>query len=82
YSEETVDLDAGDLLVLYSDGVTETFDSKENEFAEKNLTELLLNNLEHESKEIIENILDSLKEFSGDEHFDDDVTLLIVKRTT
>ena len=82
YSEEIVDLDVGDLLVVYSDGVTETFDDKQNEFAEKNLTEILLNNLEHESKEIIENILDSLKEFSGDENFDDDVTLLIVKRTT
>ena len=41
YKEQTVQLQKGDILYLYTDGVTEAMDADENQYGEKRLIELL-----------------------------------------
>src|SRR6185503_4301821 len=45
YQEGSVEFDPGDVLVIYSDGITESVNEKDEEFGEWRLTEVLKNNL-------------------------------------
>lgn len=72
-------LDEGDLLALYTDGVTESSDSSDEEFGEARLIEELRNNRRLPSAELANTIVQKVLHFSAPEQFDD-ITLIIAKR--
>ena len=80
YSESNKVIEKGDILVVFSDGIIETFDKDENEFGESRLAELIHKLKSLGSKEITEKIIDALKDFAAGNPATDDVTLLILKR--
>ncbi len=80
YSESVTSIEKGEILVVFSDGVTETFDENENEFGVSRLEELIRQNKNLGSEEIAERIITGLKEFAMGNPSADDVTLLILKR--
>jgi serine phosphatase RsbU (regulator of sigma subunit)/uncharacterized glyoxalase superfamily protein PhnB len=68
----------GDVLALYTDGVTEAFDDAGEEFGEERLIETLRHNRERSSEDIIGAIVEDVRRFSpGEQH--DDITLIIAK---
>jgi serine phosphatase RsbU (regulator of sigma subunit)/predicted enzyme related to lactoylglutathione lyase len=68
----------GDVLALYTDGVTEAFDDAGEEFGEERLLEALRQNRERCSEAIIAAIVDEVRRFSpGEQH--DDITLIVAK---
>jgi serine phosphatase RsbU (regulator of sigma subunit) len=80
YEEGLVLLDVGDLLFLYTDGLTETKDaSEEEEFGEDRLNRLLRNQREADVSEIFRTVNRELAEFSGREDADDDITMVGLK---
>lgn len=81
YSESVIMIEKGDILVVFSDGIIETFDKDENEFGESRLADLLHDLKSLGSKEISENIINALKDFTAGSPAADDVTLLILKRS-
>ncbi|MCH8069271.1 MAG: SpoIIE family protein phosphatase [Candidatus Marinimicrobia bacterium] len=80
YEEEVVPFHPGDVLVIYSDGVTEAMDAKEEEFGEKRLETLVRDNLVLSSGELMEKIISAVQSFAGDTPQYDDITLVVVKR--
>jgi len=76
---ETV-LQPGDLLVAFSDGVTETQNEKGDEFGEERLIEILSANRSESVATIQRLVGESRKAFSGAEPQYDDVTMLVIKR--
>jgi serine phosphatase RsbU (regulator of sigma subunit) len=72
-------LDEGDLLALYTDGVTESSDSSDEEFGEARLIEELRSNRRLPSAELANTIVQKVLHFSAPEQFDD-ITLIIAKR--
>ena len=80
YSESVISIEKGEILVVFSDGVTETFDVDENEFCESRLAELIHKNKALGSEEITNKIIDELKKFAAGNPSTDDVTLIILKR--
>lgn len=72
--------DSGDMLYLYTDGVTEAINSDKEFFGEKNLLNACRTS-ENTPDGVCENIRESLKRFTGDktEQFDD-VTMIAIKR--
>ena len=80
YSQSVTSIEKGEILVVFSDGVTETFDENENEFGVSRLEELIRQNKNLGSEEIAERIITGLKEFAMGNPSADDVTLLILKR--
>jgi serine phosphatase RsbU (regulator of sigma subunit)/catechol 2,3-dioxygenase-like lactoylglutathione lyase family enzyme len=72
-------LNDGDVIALYTDGVTESFNSADEEFGEERLIEALRRNRERNAGEIATAIVDEVAHFSGREQYDD-ITLIIAKR--
>ena len=72
-------LDEGDLLALYTDGVTESSDSSDEEFGEARLIEELRAHSGLPSAELANTIVQKVLHFSAPEQFDD-ITLIIAKR--
>jgi sigma-B regulation protein RsbU (phosphoserine phosphatase) len=81
YEVGEVTLETGDMLVLYTDGVTEAQDVNEEEFGENRLEKICLENLKLESKDLMKKIADSVIEFSIGTSQYDDITLIVGKKS-
>lgn len=71
-------LSPGDVLVLYTDGVTEAFNAEQEEFGEHRLIEVLKRHCHRSAQEMLTGILDEVIRFSPHEQ-SDDITLIIAK---
>jgi sigma-B regulation protein RsbU (phosphoserine phosphatase) len=69
----------GDIMVLYTDGITEAKNRKSEEFGYDRLVEVLLEVKAMPSKQIQEHLIRRLYEFSGTSNINDDYTTMIVK---
>ena len=76
---EEVQFDPGDSLLLYTDGVTDALNSKEEPFAEPRLIESLTSPAPS-AQARIQNIMNSLDMHIGNREQYDDVTLMVVGR--
>jgi serine phosphatase RsbU (regulator of sigma subunit) len=72
------DLLAGDIIALYTDGITEAFNAAGEEFGERRLTEALLRYRELSPRDLLSAIVDEVRQFNPDEQHDD-ITLIIAK---
>ena len=71
-------LDAGDLLVIYTDGITEAMDSRNNEFGDARLLETLRANRGLEAGLLLRALVSAVQKFSAGEQ-SDDLTLVVAK---
>lgn len=78
--ELTFNLEAGDTMLLYTDGVTEAENDKKQFYGIKRLKESLLKHKNNSSKQLIKSITDDLYNFIGETEILDDITLLAIKR--
>jgi phosphoserine phosphatase RsbU/P len=69
----------GDIMVLYTDGITEAKDKKGEEFDYGRLEQTLREVTDKSSKEIQEHLIRKLYEYSGTDQINDDYTTMIVK---
>lgn len=77
--EAEVDLVPGDLLVCYTDGVTEAINHLEEAYGEKRLIETVKKYRNLPAQEIIGKVEDDVVSFAGQEPQFDDITLLVMK---
>ena len=69
----------GDIMVLYTDGITEAKNNKGEEFGYENLEKVILGAREMGAKEIQVHLIDKLYEYSGTDDINDDFTTMIVR---
>jgi len=74
----SADVAGGDVLVFYTDGVTEAENPLGEEFGMERLSAEVLRGSSLSAEDLMTNIYNAAAEFCGD-HFNDDVTLLVVK---
>lgn len=79
YEEETVQLKPGDSMLLYTDGITEATNEKDETFEKERLLELLRNNQDHSAQNLSQKIVDSVITFQGTNPQSDDITLVMVR---
>ena len=79
YSEMRIQLQKGDMLVLYSDGVTEANDVNQNEYDEDRFIEVLKKHRTEPAAEIVKAVTKSLNEFAAGAPQADDITLVVAK---
>ena len=70
----------GDLLALYSDGVTEAANQADEEFGQDRLADLLSRTRENSAEDIVKTVNNALDEWTGAAPPDDDITLVIARR--
>lgn len=80
YREGRTQLQPGDVLVIYSDGVTEAVSPTGEEFGSTRLYEVVSRNIEASAAGIRDRIESSLTKFAQGTSAADDITLVIVKR--
>ncbi len=80
YEEEKISINRNDIIVIFSDGITEAMNENEEEYGEEKLKEFISNHLDEAPEIIIENILSDVRMFVGEAPQWDDMTLLIIKR--
>jgi serine phosphatase RsbU (regulator of sigma subunit) len=68
----------GDNLVLYTDGVTESFNERDEEFGEQRLVESLHRSRELPAETVMSSVLRDLRDFSPNEQRDD-ITLIVAR---
>lgn len=78
FEEKEVFLEKGDRILFYTDGVIESKNAIEDSFGEERLREMYRNGSDTDISQLINNIKDSVFEFSG-ENIKDDVTIAIVE---
>ncbi len=80
YLGKTVRLEQTDVLVLYTDGITEVFDENEQEFGEERLERLVLQHAGRPAQELADLIVQAATDFASQEGAFDDETLVVIKR--
>jgi serine phosphatase RsbU (regulator of sigma subunit)/pSer/pThr/pTyr-binding forkhead associated (FHA) protein len=80
YSEQRARLGPGDLLVLYSDGVTEANNPDFDEFGEERFVKVLSENRARPACDIVAAVTAALKEFTAGAPQADDITLVVARR--
>jgi serine phosphatase RsbU (regulator of sigma subunit) len=81
YEAETVLLDPGDLLVLYSDGITEAENPKGEPFEDAGLERVLSNLAVDDLSTAGRTIFNAVQRHAEDTRFADDLTVLLLKRS-
>jgi sigma-B regulation protein RsbU (phosphoserine phosphatase) len=76
----TLTLSPGDILLLYTDGVTEAQNTEQQEFGRDNLKQTLCTSAESGAKQTIENIINHISRFRGEAPAYDDITLIALQR--
>jgi len=79
YEDGSVELEPGDVLVLYTDGITEALNAREEEFGEERLVEVVRSVGHRSSSEIVQAIQQAVEDFTGGTPQADDFTLVVVK---
>jgi sigma-B regulation protein RsbU (phosphoserine phosphatase) len=80
YSESVFSLIPGDLLVIYTDGITEAMNALQEEFGESRLIALLKSHQNLTCKEITDTVFSAVKKHMQSEPQFDDMTMLLVKK--
>ena len=80
YSEQRVALQTGDVLLVYSDGLTEAQNSGGDFFGEERLRRLLARMQGLDAARMGEHILERIRRFTGDSRQHDDMSLMILRR--
>jgi sigma-B regulation protein RsbU (phosphoserine phosphatase) len=77
--EETIPLQAGDLLLFFTDGITEAMDPGDDCFGEARLGRLVEEYADLPADALRERVLDEIRTFVGTAPQHDDMTLILVK---
>ena len=79
YEEETLQLDRGDILVVFSDGISEALNPDGEEFGEERLLACVQPNCDQQPMELLNCILDAVQEFRRDAVQSDDSSVLVLR---
>lgn len=80
YDESQVRLHPGDMLVFFTDGITEPENEYGEMFGEDRLTEIFVKNADRSEDEIIKTVMTAVGQWSTAPERQDDMTLLIARR--
>src|SRR6476469_3003441 len=80
-SHISIELQLGDGLVLYTDGIPEAKDIKKKQYGVEQMCEVISQNWDLSAGEIKQAVIDDVRRHIGTQKVFDDITLLVLKRT-
>ncbi|MFQ5675879.1 MAG: GAF domain-containing SpoIIE family protein phosphatase [bacterium] len=79
YEQEKIQVSKGEVVVIYSDGITEAESESDELFGEERLQRIIKESKELGSADIMNRIYEEIKAFQGDRKQTDDITLVVIK---
>ena len=79
-NQVTVPLNPGDVVVLYTDGITEAVNAEKEEYRLERLGEVIKHNWQQTAEQIRQAVIDDVRQFIGTQKIFDDITLLVLKQ--
>jgi sigma-B regulation protein RsbU (phosphoserine phosphatase) len=79
YQEVAVNLESGDLLAMFSDGITEAASPRQEEFGSRRLEHVLRQNAHRSPQEIVDRMFEEVRQYEGGRPQRDDQTLVLLK---
>ena len=79
FEQKEIAVASGDILVMYTDGIVEAHNKHDELFGMERFEAIVRDNHAKSSAEIIDNTLEETRIFQGRRHFNDDVTIVVVK---
>lgn len=80
YSEKSFEIRPGDMIALFSDGVTEAQDEDENEYGEARVADFMRPLAHEPAAVIVGKVFEEIDRFAGAAPQYDDITLFVIKR--
>ncbi|HET9221156.1 MAG TPA: SpoIIE family protein phosphatase [Roseiflexaceae bacterium] len=80
FEQRSVTIESGDVICLYTDGVTEAMDSRRRLFGEERLMEVLRRSHDLPPDQIIARIIEAVTSFAAGAPQADDITMVVLKR--
>ena len=80
FGSKRLELQPDDALVMYTDGVTEAFNSRDEAFSDERLQALVAAHQNARSCALVDYVVQAVNAFAGDTPQSDDITLLVVRR--
>ncbi|MEE9554938.1 MAG: SpoIIE family protein phosphatase [candidate division Zixibacteria bacterium] len=81
YEEQLLTISTGDLLLLYTDGVTEAVNKSGEMFGEERLIKYIKEESAGSAEAFLDGLLNSIRAFSGGEELSDDLTAVAIRKT-
>jgi sigma-B regulation protein RsbU (phosphoserine phosphatase) len=81
YEEESLPLGIGDVVVIYSDGVSEAMNAVGEMFGEQRIADVITQHRGAAPSELLEHVVAATKQFVADRPQTDDITLVVIRRT-
>jgi sigma-B regulation protein RsbU (phosphoserine phosphatase) len=79
YEQRQVAIESGDIMLLYTDGIVEAMNDKDELFGQNRLRSSLASTTELSAQGILDSILSDLRQFTQDEEQSDDITAIVIK---
>jgi predicted ATPase/serine phosphatase RsbU (regulator of sigma subunit)/tRNA A-37 threonylcarbamoyl transferase component Bud32 len=79
-AQERVQLNSGDVVVLYTDGITEAFDRGQVQYGLERLCEVVRENHQRSAEEIRHAVIEDVRQHIGEQKVFDDITLVVLKQ--
>ncbi len=80
YKTDSINFEIGDILVIFSDGIVEAANTEFDFYEENKLEKVIRDNIDSSPKELTYKILEDVNKFSFGGKYNDDKTLVIIKR--
>jgi len=79
-AQKTIQLNVDDLVVLYTDGITEAENIHQEQYGLDQLCRMVKDNRHKSAQEIKDNVINDLRKFIGNQKIFDDLTLVVLKQ--
>ncbi|OGI12321.1 MAG: hypothetical protein A2Y40_00845 [Candidatus Margulisbacteria bacterium GWF2_35_9] len=79
FEEKEITLEKGDKVFLYTDGLNEARNPKDELFGVAKLTEVLKQNIWLSGENLFQKIMDEIKEYTGNSSVNDDITMVLLE---
>jgi sigma-B regulation protein RsbU (phosphoserine phosphatase) len=80
FHEKTMTLEKGDVLVMFTDGVTEAFDTSFEQYGDDRLQDTLQKVAQQGCRQLIDSVRADVAAFVGEAEQSDDITIMALKR--
>jgi sigma-B regulation protein RsbU (phosphoserine phosphatase) len=78
--EREVEINPGDLILFYTDGVTDMTNAEKEPFGEERLRAALANTPDASVEKVLQTITQAMEDFRGNAPQEDDITLVVARR--